>query len=370
MKITAAVARGQAADFSIEEVELEEPRDDEVLVRMVAVGICHTDLVFRDQQTGLQLPAVLGHEGAGVVERVGSRVTSVASGDHVLLTYRSCRTCDRCADLQPAYCRDLPALNFTGHRIDGSKAILGWDGPISSHFFGQSSFASHALAFESNLVRVEKELPLALYAPLGCGVQTGAGAIMRSLACPSGSSLVVIGAGAVGLSAVMAAALVRCDPIIVIEPLPARRELAIELGAHVTVDPNVEDVVTTVLKEVPLGADFALDTSGSSIALHQSLHYLGSRGVLGLVGVPPKPEASLALPIAHAMTLGLGVRGIIEGDSVPEEFIPELIALHQTGQFPLEKITSWYPFAQINEAVAANADGDCVKAVLVFDAAT
>jgi aryl-alcohol dehydrogenase len=252
-------------------------------------------------------------------------------------------------------------------RIDGSKALHTTAGPISSNFFGQSSFASHALAYQRNLVKVPKDAPLATYAPLGCGVQTGAGSIMRSFACPRGSSLVIIGAGAVGLSAVMAASIQGCEPIVVIEPRSERRALARELGASHVMDPHAEDVVLGVRAIVPIGADFVLDTSGHVPATQAALEYMSARGTLGLVGVPPDEAAPLRLSVPATMTFGFIVKGIIEGDSEPDTFIPELIQLHRAGRLPLERILRTYAFEDINQAVADQHAGRCVKAVLLFE---
>lgn len=368
MKVMAAVAREYGRDFSIETLDLDPPRDDEVLVRVEAVGLCHTDLVFRDMETAVALPAVLGHEGAGVVEQVGARISKVRPGDRVLLTFRSCGQCDRCGSHQAAYCRQLPALNFVGQRLDGSKALHDDGTAVSSNFFGQSSFASHALAYERNLVPIAGDLDSATYAPLGCGVQTGAGGIMRSLNCAAGSSLVVIGGGTVGLSAVMGAIVQGCAAIIVIEPMAARRALALELGATHALDPTADPVVERVREIVPTGVDYVFDTSGIVPAIETAFGYLGSHGVIGLVGVPAAADAALSVPVSLAITFGFSVKGIIEGDSEPDEFIPELIRLHRDGRFPFDRLIAKYPFEAINTAIADQHAGRCVKVVLELPA--
>lgn len=367
MKVKAAVARAPGAEFSLEELELEEPRQDEILVRIEAAGLCHTDLVFRDMETDVALPAVLGHEGAGIVEKVGADVGKVKVGDHVVLTFRSCGSCRRCVEGESAYCYELPALNFAGRRPDGTTALRSADGAVSSNFFGQSSFATHALAYERNVVKVAPDLDLATYAPLGCGVQTGAGGIMRSLRCRPGSSVVIIGAGTVGLSAVLGAVIQGCAQIIVIEPKEARRALALDLGATHVVDPARGRVNEDIRSILPRGADYAFDTSGVVEALETVFAYLAPHGVLGLVGVPSEAGAALRVPIAAAITFGFRIHGIIEGDSEPDEFIPELIRLHQQGRFPFDRLITSYRFDEINRAVADQHDGRCVKVVLVTD---
>jgi len=182
MKITAAVARSGVPGFTVEALSLDAPRDTEVMVRIAGVGLCHTDVVVREtSEAWYPFPAVLGHEGAGIVEAVGSEVWSVKQGDVVVLSFASCGACRPCRTASPAHCDAMLALNFRGRRPDGSTALHDAAGPVSSHFFGQSSFASHVIADASNVVRVDDDLPLDLLGPLGCGIQTGAGAVFHSL---------------------------------------------------------------------------------------------------------------------------------------------------------------------------------------------
>jgi aryl-alcohol dehydrogenase len=366
LKILAAVAHAPGQDFALTELELDAPRDDEILVRIVAVGLCHTDLAFRDQPMGLALPAVLGHEGAGIVERVGAGIGKVAPGDRVLLTFRSCGGCARCAAHHPANCHHLMPMNFSGRRLDGSSAIAG--GRVSSNFFGQSSFASHALAYERNVVKLPDDADLALYAPLGCGVQTGAGAVLRALDCRPGAAIAIIGAGSVGLSAVLAARVRGCGPVIVIEPTASRRALALDLGATHAIDPFAQDVAGAVRGIVPMGVEYVVDASGVVPAIGAALGYLAPGGVLGLVGMAAEAAAALPAPLNLLIGLGLSVKGIIEGDSEPDVFIPDLVRLHQAGLFGFDRFVTTYPFARINQAVADQHEGSVVKAVLLMPA--
>lgn len=367
MKITAAVTHRHGADFEMIDVDLDDPRPNEVLVRIKAVGICHTDLVFRDFDLGIGLPAVFGHEGVGVVEQAGDDIRKVMPGDAVLLSFRSCGECRQCQSRLPSYCASFPALNFTGRRPDGSKSIRRGETAISGNFFGQSSFATHVLAYERNIVKLPADLPIARFAPLACGVQTGAGGVMRSLNCPAGASIVVIGAGTVGLSAIMAAALRQCAVIIAIEPNAGRRDLAIRFGATHVFDPAADDLAAQVRAVLPWGAEYALDTSGHIPAIEAVLGYLAPRGMLGLVGVPADPLAALALPLVPFIGAGFIVKGIIEGDSDLDGFIPELIDLHRQGRFPFDDLIAFYPFDQINQAVKDQHAGLCVKPVLTFE---
>jgi aryl-alcohol dehydrogenase len=367
VQITAAVTASPGAAFTLEPVELDPPRPDEILVRIRAVGVCHTDLVARDGAMPFSMPAVLGHEGAGVVEAVGSAVTKVAAGDRVALTFRSCGQCERCKSGDPAYCRTMPMLNYIGMRPDGSKALHQGETAVSSNFFGQSSFATHALAYERNVVKLPPAIPFDLAAPLGCGVQTGAGGVMLALACPAGSSLLVTGGGAVGLSAVMGAAIQGCGAIIVVEPHASRRALATELGATHVIDPAANPELAAAVRAIlPHGVDFAFDTTGRPEILTAIMAALAPKGVLGVVGIPP-PGAAMPGDLGTVLTFGQTVRGIIEGDSDPDTFLPQLIDHWRAGRLPLEKLVHTFPFAHINEAIDAQHHGECVKVVLTLD---
>lgn len=365
MRITAALARAPHQPFTIDEVELEAPRDDEILVRIAGVGLCHTDLIARDQFVPIPLPAILGHEGSGVVEQVGAGVRRLKPGDQVVLSIDSCGHCPRCGEHLPTYCHSFPLLNLTGARGDGSLSATLNGEPISSRFFGQSSFGTYALATERNAVKVASRTPLELLGPLGCGVQTGVGAIMRSLACPAGSSLAIFGAGAVGLSAVMGGKIQGCSSIIVVEPIAARRAMALEFGATHIVDPAAGPITDAIRAILPQGVDYAFETSGREAVIEAALASLGSHGMLGLVGVPSSPESSFPVNIGTAITFGHQIKGIIEGDSDLETFIPEMVRLHEEGRLPFDRMIKTFKLTEINEAIAAHERGECIKAVLI-----
>lgn len=366
MDVTAAIVPAPGADFVIETLQIEQPRDDEVLVEIAGVGLCHTDLVFRDQFVPIPTPVVLGHEGAGVVRAVGAAVTGVRPGDSVIVGFSSCGHCPRCDSGLPSYCREFPALNYAGARPDGSTALSKDGAPVASHFFGQSSFASHVVTPARNVVKVDASgLDLRVLGPLACGLQTGAGSVLRSLDCPPGSTIAIFGGGPVGLAAVMAAGLRGCGRIVLVEPMANRRALGLEFGATEVIDPANGDVAAAIRALLPDGVDFALETSGREDVMAAALGALASRGMLGLVGVPATAESTLPLNIAGMITFGHRVIGIVEGDSDLQGFIPELVALHRAGQFPFDRLVRTFPLAEINQAIAAQARGDCVKAVLV-----
>ncbi len=367
MQTTAAVLNQPNGPFAIETIDVGEPQAGEIRVAIKAVGICHTDLVVASGAMGLQFPAVLGHEGAGIVDAVGPGVTSVKPGDKVLLTFNSCGTCRHCHDDQPAYCQSFVPLNMVCARGDGSTRLHRGDTVVHDNFFGQSSFAGLAIANERNVLKVDDDANLAVLAPLGCGIQTGAGGVMRSLNGKAGESLVVLGGGAVGLSALLGGKITGCDPIIVIEPQESRRALALELGATHVIDPGAGDPAAAVRAIVPAGADMIIDTSGYTPIVDAAVNMAGNLGRIGLIGVPGSLDAVMTVPLVQWITIGGTVRGIIEGDSDPKEFLPELIAHHKAGRLPIEKFSKTYRLDEINQAIDDAHHGKCIKAVLLID---
>jgi aryl-alcohol dehydrogenase len=365
MKVTAAVVRKPGRPFSIERLELDDPRADEVLIRIVGTGICHTDIAVRDQHLPAPMPVVLGHEGSGIVEKVGSKVSGLRPGDHVVLSYDSCGRCPSCEKGLPGYCPDFFSMNFRCTRSDDSVALHSKHEDIFSHFFGQSSFASFAITHQRNTIKVRNDAPLELLGPLGCGVQTGAGSVMRALRCEAGSSLVIAGGGSVGLSAVLGAVVQGCHPIIVVEPHEKRRELALSLGATHVIDPVAEKELTSALNRIaPTGLDYALDTSSLQSVISSLLAALTFQGSLLLVGVPRPENAMLSLDVFTLLSKGITVKGITEGDADPREFIPVMIDLFMDNQFPFDKLCKIYPLEEINIAIEDQHNGLCVKPIL------
>ncbi len=350
--IQAAVLRKKGGPLKIESVEMEGPRDDEVLVRLVASGICRTDIDFCEDWDKADGAAVLGHEGAGVVERIGKTVKTVKPGDHVILSYQSCGHCRECRSGRPAHCTRLYELNFGFQRPDGSNALH--RSRVRGHFFGQSSFATYSLATERNLVKVSKDLPLEVLAPLGCGVQTGAGTVMNSLKVSRGRSIAAFGTGAVGLAAVMASRLVKADPIIGVDIKPKRLRLALELGATHAIDDRHQDITARIRDITGKGVDYVVETTGQP-KMHQiAINVLNPYGVVGL----------LTGERGTSLTEGRRTLGIIEGDAVPQLFIPKLIKLYLAGKFPFDRLVKFYKFKDINRAIADSKRGDTIKPVL------
>ncbi|WP_273846893.1 NAD(P)-dependent alcohol dehydrogenase [Rubrobacter calidifluminis] len=360
MEITAAVVREKERPFGVEELELEEPREGEVLVRVVAAGMCHTDLICRDQWYPVPLPSVLGHEGAGVVERVGEGVTKVSPGDRVVLTYASCGRCTSCQRGKPSYCKNFFDLNFGGARLDKTNAI---GGGVHGHFFGQSSFATYALATERNVVKVDADVPLEILGPLGCGIQTGAGGVLNSLHPEAGTSIAVFGTGAVGLSAVMAARVAGCATIVGVDVRPERLELARELGATHIVDANEANPVEEIRRITGGGADYAIETTAVPAVFRQAVDALGTLGVCGLIGAA-RLGTEVSLDMNDLLLPGKTVRGIVEGDSVPDVFIPRLIELYAQERFPFDRLIEFYELDEINRAAEDAEGGSVIKPVI------
>jgi aryl-alcohol dehydrogenase len=334
-----------------ERLEMEGPREDEVLVRLVASGICHTDIDL--WQTGKACPVVLGHEGAGVVAYVGKAVRGLRRGDHVVLSYQSCGRCRACRARHPAGCSRFWELNFGFVRPDGSNALE--SSGVRGHFFGQSSFATHALATARNIVKVPKNLPLALLAPLGCGLQTGAGTVIHSLAVKAGASVCILGVGSVGLAAVMAARLLRADPIIAVDIRPRRLRLARELGATHTIDSRQGKLGPKIAVAAGGGIDYAVETTGEASIESAAVSALAPGGRLALLA---------GGRVRKNLPGGREVFSVIQGDAVPQRFIPRLIACWREGRFPFDRLVTFYDFRQINRAMADSLRGTTVKPVL------
>lgn len=363
MKIAAAVMRAVRSPLTLESLQLDEPQADEVLVRVVATGICHTDIVARDG--GLPTPPsmVLGHEGAGIVERIGDNVGTLRPGQRVIMSFDSCGHCACCQDGTPAYCHAFVPYNFLGRRRDGSVALKDGDGQsVHGHFFGQSSFATHALCHERNLVPVTEDVPLEVLAPLGCGLQTGAGAVLNVLKVRPGDSIVVFGVGAVGLAAVMAARWCGASQIFAVDRNQQRLALATELGATAVFEASA-DVAAAIVQASGNGVDHAVDTTGVPSVTQQVPLCLAPRGCCVFLGAYP-PDAMVQLNPTQLLLGGRSVRGLVEGDSNPARFIPRLIAGYRSGHFPIDKLLSFYSFDQINTAISDAEAGRVVKPVL------
>jgi aryl-alcohol dehydrogenase len=363
MKTTVAVVNAKGGDFALEEVDLDGPRDDEILVRIAAAGICHTDIHLKGSLPDGMFPRVFGHEGSGVVEAVGPGVAGVGVGDHVVLSFRSCRSCQSCADGLVGYCDAGMLLNYMGIRADGSTTYSRDGSPVFGNFFGQSSLSRHAIAYADNCVVVDKSVDLAKVAPYGCGFQTGSGTVLNVLKPTPADSLVVYGVGAVGLAALAAAQHLGVGTTIAVDPLVNRRDAAAKYGA-VGIDPTAEANVVAKIKELTGGgASYAIDTTAISDVVKQAQQSLRNRGTLVALGLGAEEYSIDAIDLLQT---GKVIRSTIEGDSDPLEMLPRLIELNANGGFDVDGLIATYPFTEINTAVADVLAGRVVKPVLVW----
>jgi len=363
VRVIAAVMPERSGRWSLEALELADPGPHEVLVRVVASGICQTDVHARDGYFPVPWPAVYGHEGTGVVERVGAAVKEVAPGDHVIMANPSCGECANCREGYEAYCARSLEIKLCGLRMDGSIALRKGDAPVHGSFFQQSSFSTVALATERNVIKVARDAPLDILAAFPCGVNTGAGAVMNVLQPRPGDAFAVFGAGTVGLAGLMAAKLRGCDPIIAVDVFDNRLALARELGATHVVSASRTDVAAEVRRIAGgRGVRFSLEAAGVPAALRAAVDALAPRGVCCLVG---SARAGVDAPLEMGtLQQGRVVRGCIQGESVVREFLPKLVGLYRAGQLPVDRLVRRYEFAAINEAVADMLSGTTIKAVL------
>jgi aryl-alcohol dehydrogenase len=361
MDIQAAVFRDYSGTPVIETVELTGPAADEVLVKIVATGVCHTDLKIATSEGRSPRPVVLGHEGAGVVEAVGSGIHDLQKGDHVVLSFGSCGHCPSCLTAEPALC--YTADHFSCTRDDGSFYLRNASGPIHGDFFNQSSFATHAISKRRGVVKVRDDVPLEILGPLGCGIQTGAGTILNIFKTQPGQSLAVFGAGALGLSAIMAARLSGATTIIAVDVHKSRLDLAEELGATHTIFADGQPLSDKIRSITKFGVDFAFDTSTSSSAMLDAISCLAPRGTFGYAAPPSDTDGMLSLPMMPLM-LGKKIVGVLEGNSNPEIFIPELIEYYKKSAFAFDKLITFYPFEEISKAFHDSEEGKCIKPIL------
>jgi aryl-alcohol dehydrogenase len=356
--------------FQLEELVLGDPRPDEVLVRFTAAGLCHTDLEVAAGRMPTPLPVVAGHEGTGVVEAVGSAVTGFAPGDRVVASFSFCGVCPNCLSGRPAYCPQHFPRNFGAQRADGSVGMRDASGePVHDHFFGQSSFASYGLCRPSSLIKVadSDDIPDSVLAPLGCGIITGAGAVWNVLKVTPGSTVAVFGAGAVGLSAVMAAVVAGAARIIVTDTHTSRLDLAAQLGATDVFDATENGTGTDSAERVRQltdgqGVEFSVESTGVPEVMSQAVAALAPLGHAAILGVAPEADLRTS---AFALLEGRTVTGSIVGHQAPAVLVPRILDLHRRGRFPLEAMVHTYPLEDINKAVHDVRSGAAVKAVLI-----
>ncbi|TWI58177.1 NAD(P)-dependent alcohol dehydrogenase [Halalkalibacter nanhaiisediminis] len=338
MQAKAAVTFGSGEPFQITDITVDDPQAGEVLVRIVGSGICHTDILAQTQAYPVPLPAVLGHEGAGVVEKVGVGIKHIQPGDHVVLSYSSCGVCGNCLSGMAYACESFYDLNFGGKMIDGTSR-LHKEGTDLSNFFGQSSFAYYAVASARNVVKVPKDVPLEMLGPLGCGT--------------------------VGLSAIMGANVANCGIIIAVDIHDNRLELAKELGATHTVNAKDGNVLEQIKDITGRGVNYAIESSGRPDNTRLAVDSLDVLGVaVQVAGGPIGSEVSIDI---NTILFERNLNGFLMGEGVPQLYIPKLIELYKKGKFPFEKLIKYYSFEEINEAIQDTKIGTTIKPIIKFE---
>ncbi len=365
MLIKAAVTY-EKGKFEFDEVELDEPKADEVLIKVAASGCCHTDLGGRDQMAPWPIPGVLGHEGSGIVEKVGSMVYGIKPGDHVVMSYQHCGHCDNCLEGHPAKCDSWYPLNFMGRLADGTTRLHTKDGQDLSVFFGQSSFAEYAVVNQRQVAVVDPEVDIHLLGPLGCGFLTGFGSVINVLKAGFGDTIAIFGVGGVGLAAIMAARIAGCQRIIAVGRRQNKLDFALEMGATDAVNSKETDAVEEIRKITGgKGVNYAFDTSGSKVVIRQAIDASSAYAKICTVAMSPD---DLTVNIEQdVMGPGRTIMGSTEGDAVCKTFIPKMVDYYKQGRFPFDKLCKIYDFADIEQAFQDSLDGKVIKPIVKID---
>jgi S-(hydroxymethyl)glutathione dehydrogenase / alcohol dehydrogenase len=361
MKTKAAVCRAFGAPLTIETVELAEPGPGEVLIRTAACAICHSDIFFFDGAWGGELPAVYGHEAAGVVEAVGPGVTRLKVGDPVVATLiRNCGFCPACTEGAPVFCEEVFPLDRETPLHDGA-------GKPIAHGLRTGAFAEHMVVDQSQAIAIPKDVPLDSAALIGCGVLTGLGAVVNTAGVKPGSSVVVIGCGGVGLNSIQGARIAGASPIIAVDVEPAKLAAAREFGATETINARSEDVAERV-KALTGGrkADWVFVTVGVKGAAEQGVSLMKRNGATVLVGMPPSGVVATIDP-GWLAAGGQRILGSKMGSARPAIDVPKIIQLYREGRLKLDQLISGrYRLESINEALASSRSGAALRNVIVF----
>jgi S-(hydroxymethyl)glutathione dehydrogenase / alcohol dehydrogenase len=363
--VRAAVLRAVNEPLSVEDVELADPGAGEVVVRLHASGVCHSDWNVVSGATPNPLPVVLGHEGAGVVEAVGSGVSTVAEGDHVVLSWLpACGRCFFCVQGRPSLCEHAMEGMFDGTLPNGGLR-LSQNGNALYHYSFLSTFAERCIVPEECCVPIRQDAPLDVAALVGCAIMTGVGAAINRARVEPGSAVAVFGAGGVGLSVILGSRLAGAGTIVAVDPVPLKRELARELGATHGVDPQGGDAVAA-LRELTegRGVDYAFDAAGVPGIVAQAYESVRRGGTVVCIGIPPVgAEASLpgpSLPRDEKV-----VTGSFYGSCRPHVDMPLLLDLFMDGRLPLDRlVTRTFPLEEVNDAFAAMNAGEVARAVI------
>ncbi|CAM4202768.1 NAD(P)-dependent alcohol dehydrogenase [Lacicoccus alkaliphilus] len=365
MEIKSALVNGTGEDYEIETVKLSEIQDDEIRVKMVASGICHSDEVARTGELPHPLPAILGHEGAGIVEEVGSYVKNIKAGDQVVLSYKYCGHCNHCLTGKPASCNSFASLNLDGKRSEGTYYFEKPDGTKINSYM-HSAFSTYSIVKQENVTVVDDDVDLRLVGPLGCGFMTGAGTVFNGLKPEAGSTIAVFGTGAVGMAALMAGKIAGCTKVIGIDIHDDRLELARELGATHVINSKTQDIEEEVNQLTGnQGINYIVDTTGVVPVIKTAISLLAKEGVIAPIAVQ---KGDLELNVLTELSVSnRSIIGVLMGNTIPQLTIKQLVELHRANRFPFDKLIEFYKFEDINQASQDSASGKTVKPVLIID---
>ncbi|KAF2425753.1 NAD(P)-binding protein [Tothia fuscella] len=368
----AIVVRGlhNEGGWAMEDVKVRTIQDNELLVRMVASGICHTDIVFGDNAQDIGgWPRVMGHEGSGYVEKVGSKVTVAQVGDPVLLSYAACLKCQICESGHPSHCTSAGLINFVGNKAFHESSSS--DANIQGSFFGQSSFANLSVVNETSVVNakhlIKSEEELKMFSPLGCGIQTGSGTIYNVAGAKPEDTVAIMGLGGVGLSGIMATKICGCKTIIGIDRVQSRLDLAKELGAtHVINTSDVPDLVKAVQDLTEgYGTSITMDTTGLLALIKAGLEFTRIKGQYIQVGTTP-PDAKLEIEVFKFMVAGKRFIGAVEGDVIPSEYLPKMIQWYRDGKFPVNRLIEYFKAEDFMKGIKAMESGGTIKPIILW----
>lgn len=376
MKVRAAVLResrqrrpyGESRPLAIEEVELAPPGRGEVLVRILAAGLCHSDLSVIDGSRLRPLPMVLGHEACGEVVELGGGVEGLRVGDRVVFAFVPvCGHCEPCATGRPALCEPGAAANGAGELLSGGRRWTDSAGQPLRHHLGVSAFAEYVVASVRSIVRIDKDLAPEIAALFGCAVLTGVGAVVNTAGVSPGESVAVFGLGGVGLAALLGARCAGASPIVAVDVIPERRAIAIALGARHALDARSDALVETLRELTNGGVHFALESVGNEAVLSQAYATTRRGGTTVSVGLPA-PDKCLSIPAVSLVAEERTLKGSYMGSAVPSRDLPRFIALYRAGLLPVDRLlTHRLPLQDINEGFDRLARGEGVRQVVVFD---
>ncbi|SFB72720.1 alcohol dehydrogenase [Flexibacter flexilis DSM 6793] len=357
----------QSLPLKIEEVELDPPGSREVLIKVKAAGLCHSDLSVIDGNRPRPLPMVLGHEAAGVIEQVGEGVTQYAVGDHVVFSFLpSCGHCVNCQSGRPALCANGAKANGEGVLLGGHRRIKK-DGKYYFHHLGVSGFADYTVASVDSLVKIDKTIPFEIAALFGCAVMTGMGAVVNTSKVKAGDSVLVVGLGGVGLSAILGANAAGASKVIAADISEYKRNSALEFGAHEVVNSADADALKNLKANNDGGVDISVEFAGVVPAL-EFAYNATKRGGTTVTGALPHPDARLSLSPLALVADEKSLKGCYLGSCVPIRDIPAYLKLYQTGRLPVEKlITHRLKLEDINEGFERLAAGEAIRQVIIFD---